>query len=88
MAHNHIHSQELITRDVPYKHITNDTIGNYQIISSLAKCTPPPEPDDLEERPYIDKELWLLCRECWNREASMRPSIMKIQEKLEVLEKV
>lgn len=71
-----IRSQELLTKSVPYS-----DMGEYQVILHIAKGDSP-LPENIDQSPAIERDLWSVCQECWIKEPSMRPTMMEIMSKL------
>ncbi len=68
--------QELLTRQIPYAHITNDV----QVILAILGGTLPNEPiignsdPDAELKHY----MWSSCRKCWALDPKERPSMREL----------
>jgi len=71
---------ELLTKDIPYKHLTNDA----QVLRSIADGTLPSCPvfDNSPSVSPYQHYMWRLCNTCWNRDPQRRPDMSDIAREL------
>jgi len=64
---------ELLTQDVPYKHIRDDV----RVMLAIAKGKLPscPEFDNLSSETPYRRYMWYLCNMCWKRDPRQRPDM-------------
>ena len=73
-------SQELFTREDPF----HPTTGYLNVMKRINKGPPDrPSVDDTESR--LTDEWWSMCGECWNTEPSLRPAMVEVANKIEMM---
>jgi serine/threonine protein kinase len=68
--------QEILTGKRPFGHLHNDAI----VMFAITQDQLPLEPQDLDARSALDQKLWTLCKKCWSRTPSLRPSMVHVLE--------
>jgi hypothetical protein len=63
--------QEILTRGRPFGHLRSDA----HVIHAITHNRLPPAPEALDTRPFLDQILWKLCKACWTKPPSLRPSM-------------
>ena len=72
--------QELFTREAPFHHIR----GYLSVMLRLLKGPPDrPRADDTEYR--LTDEWWSMCGECWNIDPSLRPAMVEVSNRIEMI---
>ncbi|KAI5116781.1 hypothetical protein M0805_008735 [Coniferiporia weirii] len=72
---------ELLTKDRPYAHISN----NFQVPVFIAKKELPNPPASFDEWPTDGREIWDLLQLCWNPDPQKRISMAEVVETLKSL---
>ncbi|TDL14288.1 kinase-like protein [Rickenella mellea] len=68
---------ELLTKSHPFA-----GIPDIQVLIIVVGGGLPNPPRDIKNRPPIDQSLWELCKRCWNKEPSLRPTMSSIVAEL------